>query len=95
MKKICALILSILMVQTNIALASDEKDKTMTRTDICKENYTKLFNTQWKPNTGTDAEFMDILQKYIFGEVFTVGKLDIKTREMLTITSLSTQQTLP
>lgn len=95
MKIICALILSILMVQTNIALASDGKDKTMTRTDICKENYTKLFNTQWKPNTGTDAEFMDILQKYIFGEVFTVGKLDIKTREMLTIASLSTQQTLP
>ena len=34
MKKICVLILSILMVQTNIAFASDGKDKTMTRTDI-------------------------------------------------------------
>ena len=38
---------------------------------------------------------MAILQKYIFGEVFTVGDLDIKTREMITVTSLAVQQTLP
>lgn len=67
----------------------------MTRIDICKQTYTELFGYQWQPNTGKDAEFMDILQKYIFGEVFTVGQLDMKTREMLTVTSLTAQQTLP
>ena len=35
------------------------------------------------------------MQKYIFGEVFVVGELDMKTREMLTVTSLAVQQTLP
>ena len=38
---------------------------------------------------------MDILQKYIFGEVFEVGNLDIKTRELLTVTTLACMQTLP
>ena len=33
---------------------------------------------------------MAILQKYIFGEVFTVGELDIKTRELLFVSALVT-----
>ena len=67
----------------------------MTRTDICKENYKILFNGEALTNEGNDPEMMNILQKYIFGEVFTVGKLDMKTREMITVVSLTTQQTLP
>ncbi len=35
---------------------------------------------------------MDILQKYIFGEVFRTGDLDIKTREMITCVSLAAMQ---
>lgn len=70
-------------------------EKNMTREDITKENYEKLFNAKWNPNTGSDPEMMEILQKYIFGEVFTKGNLDFKTREMLTVVSLTTQQTLP
>lgn len=46
-------------------------------------------------NNGPDKDFMDILQKYIFGEVFTIGDLDLKTRELLTVTSLTVMQTLP
>ena len=38
---------------------------------------------------------MDILQKFIFGEVFRTGELDIKTREMITCVTLATMQTLP
>ena len=41
---------------------------------------------------GTDPEMMDILQKYIFGEVFRTGDLDIKTREMITCVSLAAMQ---
>ena len=95
MKKFCALILGIIILQANTALALNIGDRKMTRTDICKTNYEKLFNSTWQPNTGEDAEFMDILQKYIFGEIFTVGELSMQTREMLTVTSLTVQQTLP
>ncbi len=44
---------------------------------------------------GTDPEMMDILQKYIFGEVFRTGDLDMKTREMITCVSLAAMQQLP
>ena len=67
----------------------------MTREQICKDNFEALFNTKWNPNVGDDPEMMSVLQKYIFGEVFTIGKLDNKTREMLTVTTLTAQQTLP
>lgn len=96
-KKILAIILTIIVTQTNFAFAkvNNQGDKTMTRTDICKENYKKLFNGEALSPNGDDPEMMAILQKYIFGEVFTVGDLDIKTREMITVTSLAVQQTLP
>ena len=67
----------------------------MTRTDICKENYRTLFKGEALSTENSDPEMLAILQKYIFGEVFTVGELDIKTREMITVTSLAVQQTLP
>ena len=38
---------------------------------------------------------MDILQKFIFGEVFQTGKLTMKQREMITCITLATMQTLP
>ncbi|GAB3162559.1 carboxymuconolactone decarboxylase family protein [Telluribacter humicola] len=43
----------------------------------------------------TDPELMTILQRFIFGEVFYIGVLDDKTRELITITALTTNQTLP
>ena len=65
------------------------------REEICKTNFEELFKTNWNPNLGSDPEMMAILQKYIFGEVFATGNLDNKTREMLTVTTLCVQQTLP
>lgn len=93
MKKFLVLIVSAMLIQPNILFAAEGKK--MTRSDICKKNYEKLFNSDWNPNVGSDPEMMAILQKYIFGEVFTVGNLDMKMREMLTVTSLAVQQTLP
>ena len=96
MKKILTLFLTILLLQNFIfAAAVQNEDKNMTRTDICKKNYKALFNGEALTSTGNDPEMMAILQKYIFGEVFTVGELDIKTRELITVTSLAVQQTLP
>lgn len=95
-RKIVTLFLALMLSQNIIfAAAVQNEDKNMTRTDICKENYKILFNGEALTNEGNDPEMMNILQKYIFGEVFTVGKLDMKTREMITVVSLTTQQTLP
>ncbi len=95
-KRILSLLLVMLLAQNCIlAKAISNEDKNMTRTDICKENYRTLFGGEALTPTGDDPEMMAILQKYIFGEVFTVGELDIKTREMITVTSLAVQQTLP
>lgn len=95
-RKILTLFLALMLSQNFIlAAAMQNEDKNMTRTDICKKNYKTLFGGEALTPTGDDPEMMAILQKYIFGEVFTVGELDIKTRELITVTSLAVQQTLP
>ena len=43
------------------------------RIETCKENYRTLFGGEALTGQGTDPEMMDILQKFIFGEVFTTG----------------------
>ncbi len=75
-----------MMAQTN-----DNKD----RIEICKENYHTLFGGEALTGQGTDPEMMDILQKFIFGEVFQTGELTLKQREMITCITLATMQTLP
>ena len=96
LKKVLTLFLVVLVSQNFIfATAIQNEDKNMTRTDICKKNYKILFQGEALSPTGDDPEMMAILQKYIFGEIFTVGELDIKTRELITVTSLAVQQTLP
>lgn len=95
-KKIFVLALLAVIFQMNTAFGIQEnEDKTMNRIDICKENYRTLFKGEALTGTGDDPEMMEILQKYIFGEVFRTGKLDIKTRELITITVLAAEQTLP
>jgi len=66
-----------------------ENKKDMNRIDLCKENFTQLFGGEALTGESTDPEMMDILQKYIFGEVFRTGNLDMKTREMITCVSLA------
>lgn len=67
----------------------------MDRIKLCKENYARLFGGEALNGEGADPEMMDILQKYIFGEVFHTGDLDIKMREMITCVSLASMQQLP
>ena len=78
MKKFLVLIVSAMLIQPNILFAAEGKK--MTRSDICKKNYEKLFNSDWNPNVGSDPEMMAILQKYIFGEV---GVTPLEVRETL------------
>ena len=92
-KKLCITVLISALMFNLSALAKENKN--MTRQEIADKNLETLFNITTKNNNGPDKDFMDILQKYIFGEVFTIGDLDIKTRELLTVTSLTVMQTLP
>ncbi len=94
-KKFVAAILGLMIFQPVFAQTVQKEGGNMTRSDVCRKNYEALFNSPWNPGAGTDPEMMGILQKYIFGEVFTVGNLDMKTRELITVTSLAVQQTLP
>ena len=68
---------------------------TMDRIEVCKQNYHSLFGGEALTGQGTDPEMMDILQKFIFGEVFQTGELTLKQREMITCITLATMQTLP
>ena len=71
------------------------QENKMDRIELCKKNYAALFGGKALSGQGTDPEMMDLLQKFIFGEVFQTGNLDIKTREMITCVTLTTMQTLP
>ncbi len=73
------------------AQMADNKD----RIEVCKQNYHTLFGGEALTGQGTDPEMMDILQKFIFGEVFQTGDLSLKQREMITCITLATMQTLP
>jgi 4-carboxymuconolactone decarboxylase len=68
--------------------------ESMNRIERAKQKYQQLFGPQTVANA-SDPELMDILQRLIFGEVFYIGNLDDKTRELITITVLTTNQTLP
>ncbi len=95
-KKVFVIFITVMFLQgTVFAKTLMNKENDMTREEICKENYKTLFKGEALSKEGADPEMLAILQKYIFGEVFTIGNLDIKTRELLTVTSLAYQQTLP
>ena len=66
----------------------------MSRIELSKEKFKQLFKEQSNTKQN-DPELMDILQRFIFGEVFYTGELDDKIRELITCTVLSTLQTLP
>ena len=75
--------------------ATAQTEENMDRIEVCKQNYRTLFGGEALTGQGTDPEMMDILQKFIFGEVFQTGELTLKQREMITCITLATMQTLP
>lgn len=95
MKNLITIVLLLLAFIPVMAQENQKEVKEMDRIEICKQNYTALFGGEALTGQGTDPEFMAILQKFIFGEVFAVGNLDLKTRELITCTTLAVMQTLP
>lgn len=82
-------------ISVTIAQEPTTNKETADRIDRCKKTYTELFGGEALTGQGSDPELMDILQKFIFGEVFAIGELDTKTREMITCVTLASMQTLP
>ena len=78
-----------------IAQTTEKSTNEMNREELTKETYAKLFGGEALSATGSDPELMNILQKFIFGEVFHGGVLTDQERELITIVTLTTQQTLP
>ena len=66
----------------------------MALTPQARETFTRLFGVEPQPHP-TDLELFDILQNGIFDEAFSTGVLTDVERELLTITALTSMQTLP
>ena len=67
----------------------------MNRVENCRQKFAELFGGKPTENEGNDPEFMRILQRFIFGEVSYTGPLDDSMRELITVTVLTVNQTLP
>jgi 4-carboxymuconolactone decarboxylase len=67
----------------------------MDRVERSKEKFNQLFGAGVTAAHATDPDFQDILNHFIFGEVFYQGNLDDKQRELITLVVLATNQTLP
>ena len=92
MKKVIGIIALVLAGSLS---ATAQTTDNMDRIEVCKQNYRTLFGGEALTGQGTDPEMMDILQKFIFGEVFQTGELTLKQREMITCITLATMHTLP
>ncbi len=67
----------------------------MDRNERTEQKMQELFHSHAAGDEGTDGEFMQILQGYIFGDVCYAGSLDNRLRELVTVTVLTTLSALP
>ena len=67
----------------------------MDRIEKTSKTVEELFHQPAAGDEGSDPEFMQILQRYIFGELCYTGSLDSRMRELVTITVLTAIQALP
>ena len=67
----------------------------MDRIERTSKKVAELFHQPAAEADGSDGEFMQILQRYIFGELCWTGSLDDRIRELVTITVLTSIQALP
>ena len=88
------LIVTIALLMNNIDAQDQTKSTDTGRIARTEKKYQELFGAPVVLNA-TDPELMTILQRFIFGEVFYIGNLNDTTRELITITALATNQTLP
>jgi len=66
----------------------------MNRATLSDAKYRDLFGDRDASAPEDDPEFMTILRRLIFGEIFFIGDLDDQTRELITVVVLTTTQML-
>ncbi len=66
----------------------------MNRIEQSKTKFRELFGDAEFSTMQTDPEFLDIQNNFIFGEVYSHGKLDAKLRELIVLVVLTANQTL-
>lgn len=66
----------------------------MNRIERSKQKYAELLGNTDFSVLGTDPDFLDILNRFIFGDVFYHGSLNDKQRELITLVVLTTNHTL-
>lgn len=67
----------------------------MDRITLCAETFRRLFERQPTTNEGNDPEFMQIMQRYIFGEIWHKGSLSDPVRALCEVTAMTARHTLP
>lgn len=85
------------MLEIKAQTSNDHRNQSSidkSRSERAQHKYHELFGPT-SLQDATDPELMAIMDRFIFGEVFYTGNLDDKTRELVTITVLTTNQTLP
>ena len=65
------------------------------RKDHAEATYERLFGPRDDGAPDNDPELMEILRRFIFGDVFDTGVLDDRTRELITVTVLACLQAPP
>jgi len=66
----------------------------MNRIELSKKKFEELFGNYVGPLAETDPDLQEMLNHFIFGEVFYHGELLDKLRELITLVVLTTNQTL-
>jgi len=66
----------------------------MDRIKKSEEKLQQLLGTSTSARATIDPDLQDILNRFIFGEVFYQGNLSDKERELITLVVLTTNQTL-
>ena len=64
------------------------------RQAAAEATYGRLFGPRDTAVAENDPELMEILRRFIFGDVFGTGHLDDQARELITVTVLACLQTL-
>jgi len=65
----------------------------MDRVEQSKQKYAELFRDKDFPVFGTDPDFADILNRFVFGDVLYQESLTDKQRELITMLVLATNHT--
>src|SRR5215210_690663 len=78
-----------------IMTANEHGSEVSERQAHAEATYERLFGPRDKSAPDNDPELMEILRRFIFGDVFDTGVLDDQTRELITVTVLACLQTLP